>query len=445
MSDSALSSLLLRQLRKMGLSENEMPKDQESWNELISKISKTYKEYDEARTSTDNILAVSLHEMEIMQEERAKLNADVLKELNANLSLVLQASELGVWDWNLETNQVNYDKRWCEILGYNENELAHELKTFQELTHPEDITRVLSQAAEYIEKKTSKFDVKFQMKHKQGHWVHIHAKGKIIKSDINGKPLRFMGTHSDLTEEMRSQREIELQKNKLFHQSKLASLGEMSAGIAHEVNNPLAIIAGSAELLEKFKDRPDKFNAKVDSILKSCGRISKILNGLKKFSRSAEISSFASHNIGEIIDEVVTLTIIKSTRSGVPLKTEWSEGLSLVCDDLGIEQVLINLINNAIDAVKNKDERWVKITAHQEDQMIILRVIDSGVQISHELEDKIFDPFFTTKKVGEGTGLGLSITKGILDEHNATIVLNRSFPTTCFEIRFNNSGAEIHA
>jgi PAS domain S-box-containing protein len=443
MNDSTLNSLLLRQLRKMGLSENEMPKNQQAWNELVLKINKTYKEYDEARMSSDNILAVSLHEMEIMQEERAKLNADVLKELNANLSLVLQASELGVWDWNLENNHVNYDKRWCEILGFVEDELIHELKTFQDLVHPDDLNRVLGLATDYIEKKINKFDVKFQMKHKLGLWVHIHAKGKIIKSDAAGKPLRFMGTHSDLTEEIRSQREIELQKNKLYHQSKLASLGEMSAGIAHEVNNPLAIIAGSAELLEKFKDKPDKFNAKVDSIIKSCVRISKILNGLKKFSRSAEISSFSFHNLGQIIDEAVTLTDIKSTRSAVPIQKEWEAGLDIFCDDLGIEQVLINLINNAIDAVRSMDERWVKITAHKDQQVIILRVIDSGAAISHELEDKIFDPFFTTKKVGEGTGLGLSITKGILDEHQATINLNRSFPNTCFEIKFINSEVKI--
>jgi PAS domain S-box-containing protein len=439
MSDSTLNSLLKRQLRKMGLSENEMPKDQEAWSEFIFKINKTYKEYDEARMSSDNILAVSLHEMEMMQEERAKLNADVLQELNANLSLILQASELGVWDWNLENNHVLYDKRWCEILGFGEFELAHEHKTFQDLVHPDDLSRVLDLATDYIEKKISKFEVKFQMKHKLGWWVHIHAKGKITKSDANGKPIRFMGTHSDLTEEMRSQREIELQKNKLYHQSKLASLGEMSAGIAHEVNNPLAIIAGSAELLEKFKDKPEKFNAKVDSIIKSCVRISKILNGLKKFSRSAEISSFASHDLGQIIDEAVTLTDIKSTRSAVPIQKDWELGLHIFCDDLGIEQVLINLINNAIDAVKSKDERWVKITAHQDQQAVILRVIDSGATISQELEDKIFDPFFTTKKVGEGTGLGLSITKGILDEHQATIVLNRSFPNTCFEIKFINA------
>jgi PAS domain S-box-containing protein len=440
MSDSTINSLLLRQLKKMDLSETEMPSDLESWKEFVAKISKTYKEYDEARVSSDNILAVSLHEMEIMQAERAKLNADVLKELNENLSLVLQASELGVWDWNLQTNQVNYDQRWCEILGYTVQDLNHDLKTFQELTHPDDVDRVLKLASDYIEKKVSKFDVKFQMKHKLGHWVHIHAKGKIIKVDEKGTPMRFMGTHSDLTEEFRTQREIELQKNKLFHQSKLASLGEMSAGIAHEVNNPLAIIAGSAELLEKFKDNPDKFKAKVDSIMKSCDRISKILNGLKKFSRSAEKHSFNSFDLGQIIDEAIVLTTIKSTRYAIAVKKEWAQGLHVLCDDLGLEQVLINLINNAVDAVKNNDEKWVKITAHRDQDKVILRVIDSGATISRALEEKIFDPLFTTKKVGEGTGLGLSITKGILDEHQATISLNRNFPTTCFEIKFNYAG-----
>ena len=424
----------------MGLSETLMPQDQKSWKELIFKINKSYKEYDEARISSDNILAVSLHEMDIMQQERAKLNADALRELNANLSMVLQASELGVWDWNLVTNQVIYDQRWCEILGYGVQDLPQEITTFQKLTHPEDINRVLSLASDYIENKISKFDAKFQMKHKLGHWVHVHAKGMATKFDKKGAPLRFMGTHSDLTEEFRIQREIELQKNKLFHQSKLASLGEMSAGIAHEVNNPLAIIAGSAEVLEKFKDNPDKFNAKVDSIMKSCDRISKILNGLKKFSRSAGKSEFNTFCLGQIIDEAVVLISIKSERFAIPVYKKWTQGLKVFCDDIGVEQVLINLINNAIDAVKNNDDKWVRITAHRELDIVILRVIDSGPFISRELEEKIFDPFFTTKKVGEGTGLGLSITKGILDEHHATISLNRSFPTTCFEIKFNYAG-----
>jgi PAS domain S-box-containing protein len=440
MKDQGLSSLLMRQLRKLGLSETDMPQDLQTWKEFLSRINKAYGEYDEARISSENVLAVSLHEMELMQQERAKINADKLQELNANLSLVLQASELGVWDWNLETNEVTYDKRWCEILGYSSSEIEHKLQTFIDLTHPEDISRVLKLAQDYIDKKADKFDAKFLMKHKSGQWIHIHAKGKITKKNEQGKPLRFMGTHNDLTEETRIQKEVELQKNKLFHQSKLASLGEMSAGIAHEINNPLAIIAGSAEVLANIMDNPTKFNAKRESILRSCDRISKILNGLKKFSRSAEQNEQRIFNLSSIIDEVIILTGLKASRFMTPVFKECSDGLSIRCDDLGIEQVLINLINNAIDAVSKNNERWVRITAHQEDQHVLLRVIDSGPVISSELENKIFDPFFTTKGVGEGTGLGLSITKGILDEHQATIALNRTFSTTCFEIRFLNSG-----
>jgi PAS domain S-box-containing protein len=440
MKDQGLSSLLMRQLRKLGLSETDMPQDLQTWKEFLSRINKAYGEYDEARISSENVLAVSLHEMELMQQERAKINADKLQELNANLSLVLQASELGVWDWNLETNEVTYDKRWCEILGYSSSEIEHKLQTFIDLTHPEDISRVLKLAQDYIDKKADKFDAKFLMKHKSGQWIHIHAKGKITKKNEQGKPLRFMGTHNDLTEETRIQKEVELQKNKLFHQSKLASLGEMSAGIAHEINNPLAIIAGSAEVLANIMDNPTKINAKRESILRSCDRISKILNGLKKFSRSAEQNEQRIFNLSSIIDEVIILTGLKASRFMTPVFKECSDGLSIRCDDLGIEQVLINLINNAIDAVSKNNERWVRITAHQEDQHVLLRVIDSGPVISSELENKIFDPFFTTKGVGEGTGLGLSITKGILDEHQATIALNRTFSTTCFEIRFLNSG-----
>ena len=443
MSDNTLSSLLARQLRKMGLSLDEPPKDIAAWKEIVFKVDKTYKEFNEARLSSDNVLAVSLKEMELMQEERARLNADVLKELNENLSLVLQASELGVWDWDLVNNNVNYDKRWCEILGRSVEETPQVLSTFQELVHPDDLDRVMKLASDYTAKRVNKFDVKFQMKHKLGHWVHIQARGKIIKSDAQNSPLRFMGTHSDLTDEVRFQKEIENQKSKLFHQSKLASLGEMSAGIAHEVNNPLAIIAGSAELLATLKDNPEKFNSRLESIHKSCQRISKILNGLKKFSRSAEVTVFKKINLSTIIDEVLLLTEMKSSRSLTQIQKISPPELYINCDDLSIEQVLINLINNAIDAVKSNDERWIKITAHEEDSYIFLRVIDSGVTISQELEEKIFDPFFTTKKVGDGTGLGLSITKGILDEHSATITLNRSFSTTCFEIRFNKTGGQV--
>jgi PAS domain S-box-containing protein len=435
-----LNPLILRQLQKHNLSVDHLPTDEAQWKSFLSRLDKTYLEYEDARISSDNVLAVSLREMEMLQAERAQTNAVLLKELNENLSLILQASDLGTWDWNLETNYVSFDKRWCEIIGYKVEETPQTLETFQQAVHPEDINRVLLLASEYISGKINKFEVKFRMLHKDGHWVFILAKGKIMKTDSEGKPMRFMGTHLDISEEVRIQREIEEQKVKLIHHSKLASLGEMSAGIAHEINNPLAIIMGSVGLLTKFIDNPEKFQSKIDSINKSCMRISKILNGLKKFSRSADKTQLKPHNLTDIINEAIILTEIKSSQTNTPVGHQCARELNILCDESEIEQVLINLINNAIDAVKSSDDKWVQVNAFADGEKIILRVMDSGPTISPEIEKKLFEPFFTTKRVGEGTGLGLSISKGILDDHNATISLNRDFSTTCFEIVFNKLG-----
>ena len=121
----------------------------------------------------------------------------------------------------------------------------------------------------------------------------------------------------------------------------------------------------------------------------------------------------------------------------MPVRTRIDTQESILCDALEIEQVLLNLINNGIDAARTQDEKWVEIRVFEEGESVIAQVLDSGTGVSREIEAKIFQPFFTTKKTGEGTGLGLSISKGILDQHSATIALNRSLPNTCFEVRFS--------
>ncbi|MFN8846301.1 MAG: sensor histidine kinase [Bdellovibrionales bacterium] len=108
----------------------------------------------------------------------------------------------------------------------------------------------------------------------------------------------------------------------------------------------------------------------------------------------------------------------------------------ILCDSIEIEQVLVNLINNGIDAASKTDEKWVYINIFDEKNELVIQIIDSGNGIPPEIEEKIFQPFFTTKAVGEGTGLGLSIVKGILDQHKAQIQLRRDIKNTCFEVRF---------
>ncbi len=260
--------------------------------------------------------------------------------------------------------------------------------------------------------------------------------------DEAGVVQRLMGITQDITERKRIAAELQIERAKATHNAKLASLGEMSAGVAHEINNPLAIIAGNLSLLTRFKDNPKKFAAKLAAMQKATFRIDKIVKGLKKFSRSSEGEVHKTEALKDIIAEVLLLTEAKAKRHSTSVASSTEEGLNILCDVVEIEQVLINLINNAIEAieaneaVKNPPEKWVKLNSYAEAQYIVLQVMDSGPGISEAVELKIFEPFFTTKPVGEGTGLGLSISKGILDQHHATIKLNRSFANTCFEIRF---------
>lgn len=229
---------------------------------------------------------------------------------------------------------------------------------------------------------------------------------------------------------------VKVKSQQLALSSKLASLGEISAGIAHEINNPLAIIEGASQALMKSAGDPEKLNKRVESILKSTLRISKIVRGLKKFSRSDEVSSRSHVPINEIVEEAVSLIDHKSKLENTPVTVKISTEALILCNQIEIEQVIINLVGNAIDAAKKLPECWVRVSVYEEKEEVVLLVADSGPGIPEHILEKIYDPFFTTKKVGEGTGLGLSITKGIVDAHQAKISVLPKQSNTVFEVRF---------
>ena len=284
-------------------------------------------------------------------------------------------------------------------------------------------------------------------------WTYIRKdrtrfRGRLCITAIfgdNSQPVGFLGIAEDMTAEIELKNTIERERAKANHNAKLASLGEMSAGVAHEINNPLAIISGSVGLLSKFKDNPEKLASKIETIQKSCDRIAKIVNGLKKFSRSSEKNNYLPKSLADIAHEVGILTESESKRHNTPVTFESNTQALIHCDEVEIEQVMINLIHNSIDAVRDQPEKWVKVSIFEDAGSVVLRVRDSGPGIPKQVSEKLFQPFFTTKKVGEGTGLGLSIAKGILDEHKATITVLADVPHTCFEIRFAKAEAVKNA
>ncbi len=238
----------------------------------------------------------------------------------------------------------------------------------------------------------------------------------------------------------KSKDELIDQTVKLVHVSRLAALGEMSAGIAHEINNPLTIMKGGAQLIEKSvgRDTIDKelILKQSQKIQNSVNRVTKIVQGLKSFSTLSDGKPKEKAPLQDIIDDTLNFCTELLVSHGIRLDIDPIPDLRLECHPVQISQVLINLIKNAQDEILERDltetERWIRIEFKTEKDTLCIRVSNGGPRIKEEFLEKIFNPFFSTKPVGKGTGLGLSISQKIMREHLGDLSIDKSGPHTVF-------------
>lgn len=236
---------------------------------------------------------------------------------------------------------------------------------------------------------------------------------------------------------------INAQQLKMINISKMSSLGEMAAGVAHEINNPLMITRGYLDKIQKTvhgdMEKYAEISVPVEKAINGVLRVAKIVSGLRIFARNGHNDPMASVDLEKILSETLEMCFERFKHGEIALETSTQLKTKILCRESQISQVFLNLLNNAFDAVAEIDvkDKWVKLQV-EEDKIangkIVIRVIDCGNGIPEEVAKKVLEPFFTTKETGKGTGLGLSISVGIIEDHNGRLYLDHKHPNTCFVI-----------
>jgi signal transduction histidine kinase len=231
---------------------------------------------------------------------------------------------------------------------------------------------------------------------------------------------------------------IKNHQRQLLSSNRLATLGEFSTGLAHEINNPLAIVVGKTDILlgliQSGNYDPQQFQNELNKIHSNSLRISKIIRGLKAFSRDGELDPLELVSLNQILNDATAITADQLKSKNITFRIIPFLDLQIHCRPNQITQVMLNLISNAIDAIESQVSPWIQIEVRVGAEVDIF-VTDSGTGIAPETVKKMMDPFFTTKSIHKGTGLGLSISYGIVKDHNGLLYYNPNCSNTQFVIR----------
>lgn len=350
---------------------------------------------------------------------------NLMRELQDQKYALDQAAIVAATDRFGRITYVN--DKFCEISGYAREELlGQNHRIINSSFHPPEffvnLWKTLGEGGVW------RGEIRNRAKSGHMYWVQTTI---VPFLDPDGQPYQYLSIRQDITALKDAEQLILDQQSKLVASSKLSALGELSAALTHEINNPLGVILGRAEMIQTMLRSPEP---KLDAILKMAEsiettgrRIEKIMTTVRALSHGGETEPLQRVTIGSLVDSAIDIVGSRFRDRGVRLDLELHDPERAIdCRATEIFQILINLLNNAHDAVADATEKWVRVASQDFDGGVRLSVTDSGAGVPPELREKLFTPFFTTKQIGVGTGLGLTISQSLAIRNGARLWLDET-------------------
>ncbi len=348
--------------------------------------------------------------------------------------LALDATDVGLWDWNLETHEIIFSDKWKSMLGYTPDEIQDDFQGWQNLWHPNDIKKIEMSMDTYLNNKTDKYENVHRLRHKDGDYRWVMARGGVIKNQL-GKSIRWVGTHIDITERINNEEQLtkindqlKQAKEEVINASELKS--RFLANITHEIRTPMNAILGYCHLLS-YDNLTLEQKDKVEHIVSSGEYLLQLIDEVLDLAKveAGKLTIFEqSFSMNEIIDNVEKMIKPASSQKNLKLSIVGQfNNISFISDKTKIKQVLINLLTNA---VKYTSEGSVVLevtyTKKNENTVDVLFVIaDTGAGIGESKLPYIFEPFYQQRSVQTtGVGLGLPIAKRIVEALGGSIFVN---------------------
>ncbi len=404
---------------------------EERFDEILEKgLISTFREYidEDGNTRFDVVTVAPILDEEgnIIQileasrdvTERVKLEREVQKS-NTFFQNVIQSTADGIVVVDTKGNVLIFNQGMERLTGYSASEIMESghLSSFYNIDVAKENMRKMRSDRHGpvgILNPTS-----MSIMTKNGEEIPVTLSASLI--EINGQEVGSVGVFTDMREILKMRKDLEEAHLQLVQSEKIASVGRMASGVAHEINNPLSGILIYAEMLKEALADDQEKSQDAQEIIDQTLRCKKIVSELLEFSRQS-IGKISSFSLKNLINKCLNLLINQASFQDIEVKKDIEPAMPEMLGDMGqLQQVFTNLFINAADAMEGKGRLSIASHFDKDRNHFTVRVSDTGPGIPEELKDKIFDIFFTTKPAGKGTGLGLSISQNIVNLHGGSL------------------------